>query len=168
MKNAIDIKNILLISLDDKFAKSVAVKLADALDMFIADTRELIEYDLVDSKTVLKTCGLEYLKKRERKTVDKISTYENTVITINIDIFKEYFEHFKNSIVIYLRRKQKQISKTVNKIGFDNYDEFLTEKSDLYINLEKSSVENAVKTLMQKIKKTDTFQIIDSKLKLKL
>ena len=152
MKSAQDILNILIISLDDKFAKNVAKLLADTLDMFVADTREMIEYDLSDSKTVLKTCGLEYLKKREKKVVAKCSCYENTVLTINIDLFKEYYDIFENSLIIYFERKQKSIAKTVNKIGFENYNEFMKNNSDLFINSEKLSVNDAANLAMERMR----------------
>lgn len=152
MKNAQEMINILLISLDEKFAKNVALQLANSLDMFIADTKELIEYDLSDSKEVLKTCGLDYLKKRERKVVVKVSQYENTILTIGIDLFKDYYECFENSFIIYIGRKQKYITKTINKIEYENYDEFIKEKADITVNIDKSSANNATQIIMQKMR----------------
>lgn len=152
MKNAQEMINILLISLDEKFAKNVALQLANSLDMFIADTKELIEYDLSDSKEVLKTCGLEYLKKRERKVVVKVSQYENTILTIGIDLFKDYYECFENSFIIYIGRKQKYITKTINKIEYENYDEFIREKADMSVVLDKTSANNATQIIMQKMR----------------
>lgn len=152
MKNTQEMINILLISLDEKFAKNVALQLANSLDMFIADTKELIEYDLSDSKEVLKTCGLEYLKKRERKVVVKVSQYENTILTIGIDLFKDYYECFENSFIIYIGRKQKYITKTINKIEYENYDEFIKEKADITVNIDKSSANNATQIIMQKMR----------------
>lgn len=152
MKKKENIVNILLISLDDKFAKNVAIKLADSLDMFVADCREIIEYDLVDSKAVLKTCGLEYFKKRERKAVQKFKDYENTVLTINIDLFKEYAECFDKSIVVYLARKRKSVTKIVSQIGFDNYDEFIKNNVDFSVDCEKYSAPEGAEKIMQKMR----------------
>lgn len=152
MEKKQNIINILLISLDDKFAKNVATKLASFLDMFVADCRELIEYDLSDSQTVLKTCGLDYFKKREKKVINNASSYENTVLTINIDLFKEYSDLFDKSLIIYLRRKQKSITKTVNKIGYENYNEFIKENADVCINLDKVSVKDSVEKILEKMR----------------
>jgi len=152
MNNKQDIINILLVSLDDKFAKNVSGMLADNLDMFVADCKELIEYDLVDSKNVLKTCGLEYLKKREKKVIKNCASYENTVLTINIDLFKNYSDLFDRSLVVYLRRKRKAISKVVNVIGYENYDEFIKENVDIIVDFDKSSAAMVVEMVLQKMK----------------
>ena len=40
--------NIVIVSLDDKFSKNVANDLASKLDMFLADCKDLIEYDLMN------------------------------------------------------------------------------------------------------------------------
>lgn len=153
MKNKQDIVNILLVSLDEKFAKSVATNLADSLDMFIADCKELIEYDLVDSKTVLKTCGIEYLKKREKKVIEKSSEYQNTILTIGFTLFKEYTLFFEKSVIIYLKRQYKMVTKTVNKIEYENYDEFLMETADFTVEVDDCSAQEGAEKIMQKLRK---------------
>lgn len=153
MRNKQDIVNILLVSLDEKFAKNVAKKLANILDMFFVDCHELIEYDLVDSKTVLKTCGIEYLKKREKKVIENSSEYENTILTIGVTLFKEYTLFFERSVVIYLKRPLKAVTKTVNKIEYENYDEFLTENSDFSIELDNCTAQSGAEKIIEKMRK---------------
>lgn len=58
MKGLKDIINILIVSLDDKFSKLVSGTLSSQLEMFNADCRDLIIYDLVNPKEILENAVL--------------------------------------------------------------------------------------------------------------
>lgn len=86
-----NIINFVIISLDDKFSKNVATILADNLDMYVVNTKDMIAYELINPKEIKRKCGYEYLKSRERGVVKNISDFENTVISTSFDIFREYY-----------------------------------------------------------------------------
>lgn len=138
-------------SLDEKFVKNVSSILASKLEMFVADCKDLIIYDLIDPKDVLNKCGIEYLKKREKKVLINCSEYENTVISINFDLFRDNTDVFKNSFIIYLKLPEDKITKTTNQISYDKRNEFLIENVDITINLEKKSKVQAVNNILEKL-----------------
>ena len=45
--------NILIVSLDNRFSKLVAATLAEKLDMFVVDCREMLVYDLSNRKEII-------------------------------------------------------------------------------------------------------------------
>ncbi len=151
MKNKENILNIVIVSLDDKFNKNVSSLLADKLEMFFADTKELIEYDLINPKDVLQKCGIEYFKKREKKVVENISLYEGTIISIPFDLFKDYFYLFEKSIIIYLELPEGKISNSINHIAYQNRNEYLVKHCDIKINLEKKLKLQTVNKIIEKL-----------------
>ena len=148
MKSLENVLNIVLIALDGKFCKNISSALAERLDMFWADCKDLIVYNLIDPKKVLKTCGLEYYKKQERKVIENCCEYRNTVISINFELFKEYNQFFKNSLIVYVGLNQKNVNSTVSHIAYDSRDEFLRLNCDHYIELNKKSKMMAVKKII--------------------
>ena len=77
-----EIINILLVSLDDRFAKNVVENLADILDMYNSDCKDLVVYDLIDPKDILEKCGIDYFKKREKAVLESLYNLKNKVITV--------------------------------------------------------------------------------------
>lgn len=151
MKNKKIPKNMLIISLDEKFTKNVANILADMLEMYFADCKDLIIYDLINPKEVLQKCGYEYLQKREKGVIMNCSEYENTVISISYDLFREYSEFFSNSFVIYLELPKLKLKEPTNKIAYQSRDEFLKEKADMVLSFERKTILNAAKQIVNKL-----------------
>ena len=151
MKNKENILNIVIVSLDDKFNKNASSLLADKLEMFFAETKELIEYDLINPKDILQKCGIEYLKAREKKVVENISIYEGTVISIPFDLFKDYFYLFDKSIIIYLELPENKVSNAINHLAYQNRHDYLINHSDITICLEKKIKRQAVNKIIEKL-----------------
>ncbi len=143
--------NIVIVSLNEKFSKNVAVTLANNLDMFVIDCHELIVYDLINPKEVVEKCGLEYLKKRERSVMKNCANYYNTAISINFDLLKENIEQFKNSLIFYLRLPEDKVSKVANSLDYENRDKTLLELSNVQIELSKCLTLQAVKKIISRI-----------------
>lgn len=143
--------NIVIVSLDDKFSKNVANDLASKLDMFLADCKDLIEYDLIDPKEILNKCGFDYLKEREKGVIKNCAEYQNTVITIKYDLLKEYYEVFRDSMIIYLELSNMKVNQSINKIDYDNRNNFIKGIADLTILLDKKSKVQAVKKIIEKL-----------------
>lgn len=143
--------NIVIISLNDKFCKSVGVQLADSLEMFNANCEEMIVYDLINPKEVLQKCGIEYLKKRERAVVRNCSEYENTILSVSYDLFSSFGDVFKQSLIIYIKLPQGKQDKVPNEIDFSVRDRYLLEKSHLVIELEQKSIKKCKDLIIKKL-----------------
>lgn len=151
MKNLKNIKNIVIISLDDRFSRNVASFLAEKLDMFVVDTKAMIAYELASPKEIIQKCGYEYLKEREKSVVKNVSRFENTIISISFDRFKEYEEYFDSSIIIYLKLPVEKTRTVPNKISYVSRDEFLHSKANIELYFERKSKINASKQIIEKL-----------------
>ena len=143
--------NIVVVSLNDKFCKNIACLLAESLDMFYADCHELVVYDLINPKEVLLKCGLEYLKKREKNVFENCSQYRNTVFSISFDYLKDNISLFENSIIIFVDLPILKITKTINKIEYDNRTKYLKSISHITIKSEKCIVKKVVNMILEKL-----------------
>ncbi len=144
--------NIAIVSLSDKFSKTVASSLATKLDMFMVDCHEMIVYDLIDPKDVLQKCGVEYFKKRERGAIKNCAGFYNTVISVTYDIMKEYYELFSNSLIIYVKLPQERVSQAPNKLSYEHRDKTLaTISGGRVIDLDKRSSLQAVEKIISKL-----------------
>ena len=141
--------NVIMVSLDEKFCKKVAKSLSDRLSMFFADCKEMVEYDLINPKEVLEKCGLEYFKKRERAVINNCSQYQNTVVSIDADVFLENTDLFDKSLIIYLRLDKTKVSLIVNRLSFEGYDEHLQDNADISLKLDNKITAETVKKIIR-------------------
>lgn len=151
MKENKNIVNILIVSLDDRFSKAVSMCLSEKIDMFNADCKQLIEYDLISRKEVLAKCGVEYLKRRERGVLTSCAQYQDTVLSISYSLFRDNYEIFNNSLVIYLAVLPKKVKEVANSLAYKTRDEFLRENADIIIENEKKSKNNAVNKIIAEL-----------------
>ena len=112
-------KNLTIVGLNPEFKKSIAKKLADELEMYYIDINDFVKYDVIDFNNIIRTVGLEYYKNLETKAVNVVSSYENSLITLNLSTFFEnnnYKLLKQNSSLIYI------------KINFPNFKNGLLEE----------------------------------------
>lgn len=110
--------NIVLVGLYDKMIKSVAKRLADDFDMYLADLVEIVKYNLMNEDEIEKICGVQYLNKQKAKIVSEIASYENTVIHLPYSIFSEgeNSDKFKkNGTTIFLKLSLSAFKKLLDK-----------------------------------------------------
>ena len=100
------------------------------------------------SKEVLEKCGIEYFKKRERTVVKNCSEYYNNILSIDASLYIEYIDFFDKTFVIYLKLDKENVSKVVDKISFDKYDEFLKTNSEIVVELSNKKTADAVKKII--------------------
>ncbi|MBO5395000.1 MAG: hypothetical protein J6A28_03750 [Clostridia bacterium] len=144
-------RNIVLVSLNDKFCKSAGKNLADRLDMFSVDCEEMVEYNLINPKEVIEKCGLEYFKKKQRAAVRNCSEYENTVISISYDLYRAYQSLFEESLAIYIRLPHGKQDKVPSEIDFETRDAFLTNNAQILIELEQKQHKKCINMIIQKM-----------------
>ena len=149
--------SILIVSLNKEIGKVLSSQLANVLSMHFADCKELIEYDLFDSGAILEKCGIEYLTKREKSVVRDIATYENSVIFVEYDIYKNNYELLnKISPSIYLKCPKRKLAKIepISELDFEQRDKFLQTSCDLTIEVAsagKSAFAKIIKEIKQKL-----------------
>ena len=146
MKSAI---NIVIVSLNEKFCKSVATNLADSLEMYHADCEEMIVYNLGNPKEVLSKCGIEYYNKKTKGAVRNCSEYENTVISISYELFKTYQYLFENSLSIFIALPEGKEDKVPNKIDNQTRNQFLYRNCQIVVQMEQKSTKKCVEKVIQ-------------------
>ena len=146
-----DVINIMIVSLNYNFSKNVSEELANKMDMLFADCYDLIVYDLMSPKEVLEKCGIEYFKKRERAVLNQCVDYYNTVLTMNYELFRENYEIFDKSLIIYLLLPEDKVDKITNKIVYENRNTFFCSHCDSIIEMEDCQVASAVSKIINKM-----------------
>ena len=146
--------NVILLSLNSSFCKDVAAELASELGMFFSDCKDLVEYELLDSKAIMENCGLDYLKKREAQALKHTLIFENSVFSCDFDLFKNNKKLFtKKSLLCYLQLPEKCFNKdAINNLAFDSRNDFLLKNSNITIPLKSLSVNMAVKNIIKSMR----------------
>ena len=149
--------SILITCLDDVVGSNLAQQFANFLGLHFACCKEIIEYDLFDSGAILQKCGAEYFAKREQSVMKDISRYEDSVIFINFDLYKNNIKLFKDihpSIYLNLPKKKLSVKETVNSIEYDEHSAFLKAKCDIIVDINsanKSALSKVIKEINSKL-----------------
>lgn len=110
--------NICLIGLSNHFVDKYAFELSKKLDMFYANTSQIIQFELFDLNKMEEVCGKEYLEKKETSIIKRVCKFENTVLNVeyhllnnqsNYNIIKE------NCLIIYLKLNLNRYKKEIEK-----------------------------------------------------
>lgn len=137
--------SLMFVCLDEDYRGLCSKNVSDELGLYYANCRDLIAYDLIERDNVRDVCGVEYLKKRERKVIKDISRYENVLIDIDFDTLFNNVELFKdNCVIVYLFLEKEKIDKEKNPIdliSFEERDDYLSQNCDFKIKINKT-IEN--------------------------
>lgn len=115
---------IVLVSLCDKFTKDVANVLAQNLGMMFCDTKDLIEYELIDKQAIETLCTKEYLKKSEISVLKHIASFENVVVSINFDYLSHNINILKQgSIIVFLKLSKNYVKNNSDAVEFIDYEQ---------------------------------------------
>lgn len=136
---------IMLVSLCDKWTPEVGVRLSQILGMLFCDIDELMEYELIDKKSIELFCTKEYLNDREKKVLKHYSTFENVVSSISFDYFIHNIKYLgTNNLIVFLnvpKNFAKEQLNSVDLIAFDDRKKKLEESAHLCINLRKTDID---------------------------
>ena len=155
------VSNICMVGLLKTYTKNVAKCVADALEMFYADVRELMEFDLINLAEASKIAGLDYIEKQECNKIKTLATYENTIFTLDyLSLNNEKnLESVKTGcLLIYLKLGATYFNKLLKREDIPNSEEILlktmhTEHSKLLseyadvvveVNNDKQNVTNLI------------------------
>lgn len=158
--------NICVIAVDKRYSRTVAKLLSRALSTNYADINRLIEYELMDVDEVVRLCGEEYLRKLEYSKVKNVSSFENTLFTLDCellgrdghcDVVK------KNALLIFLsmskasycaKLKNQKLGKNdkQNQIDvFDDRNALFGEMADIVVECDGLDAGKVVKKIKNSI-----------------
>lgn len=158
--------NICVLSIDKRYSRIIGKHLSDSLDMFFADINALIEFDIINIDEAQSVCGIDYIKKLEETKVKHVVSYDNTLFTLNSDMFNnpKIFEYVKNnSLVIFLDMDEKSFVAKLNNQKLDKNDrkiqidmfcdrtKIVYEMSDVVIECSGKSTREVLSLLIKKI-----------------
>jgi len=145
-------QSILVVCLNSEVGQEVAHSLADNLNMLYANCKDIVNYEVFDSKSVIEKCGIDYFEKKEKSAIKHISKYENSVIFVDYDYFIKGYNYFINNCTfVYLKAKKKQILKDdiINNLAFEERDKELEQKSEFVIMLKSSTTKTVDEIIKQ-------------------
>lgn len=121
--------NIIITCMDHEFGEKVAEHLAANFDMYYLDSEGLYEFDIqpYTLSYVIKKFGLEYFRKSQSGTMKYVSTFSNTVITVesgallyqnNLDMLT------KDGLIVYIRKGVDKLYKTLVGRDYSSREEY--------------------------------------------
>ena len=118
------LNKIIVVSLCDQYTRKVAKNLSNTLGMLFCDTKDMIEYELIDYKTLEEKCSKTYLQKKEKDVIKHIASYENVVVAISYDYLIHNLKLLKTgSLIVYLKLTKKFIKENATAVEVISYDE---------------------------------------------
>ncbi|MBE7075989.1 MAG: hypothetical protein E7375_02865 [Clostridiales bacterium] len=153
--NTKQFNKIVIVSLCDRYTKKLAKFLSQSLDMMFCDTKDLIEYELIDKKTLKKFASKEYLKNAERSVFRHIASYTNILVNINFDYLVHNIDLLKeNSLIIFVRLPKifiKENSNVIQNIAYDERTKRLEGVCDLTVNVKKLEIDFVARKIIEEI-----------------
>lgn len=158
--------NICVLSIDKRYCRTISKLLATSLNMYYADINELIVFDLQDVDEAKQLCGLEYIQKIEVSKVKFVSTFENTLFTLdshmlNNDKIADTIS--KNALTIFLdmnkksfcaKLKNQKLTKSDKQNQtdmFDDHTNVLRPKADIVVKCDGLKQNEVVRLIKEKI-----------------
>lgn len=139
-----DFNKIVVVSLCDDFSRSVGKELSQRLGMMFCDTKDMVEYELIDKDALKKIATEEYLVESERKALEHIASFENVVEAINFDYLSHNKDIFKNhSLILFLKLTKtyvKNHGNVVDSIAYENRTKELMEFATLTISVQNIEI----------------------------
>lgn len=146
---------VIIVSLCDKLTKEIAKQLAQCLDMMFCDTKDLIEYELIDRDSLKKISSKEYLDEAEQKVIKHIASFEGVCVGINYDYFFRYAEILrKKSVIVFLNLPKTYVKNNANSIEYISYEkrtQSLQKLTNLTINLRKTEANFVCLKIIEKL-----------------
>ena len=159
-------KNITIVGLAKDFTKSIAKTFADKLDMYYADITDLVQVDILDIAEAERTCGREYVRSLEANKIKTVTSYDNSIITVNYNALNNEtnLSYVKeNTLLIYLRLTKDELTAKLNQdvdetnlvrlaeTVFDERDFILNRICDITINVKNLTDTELVKMISKSI-----------------
>lgn len=133
-----DFNKIVIVSLDYHFSCEIGKTLSQKLDMMFCDSKDLLEYDLIDKDSIKKFCTKEYLEDEEKKVFRQIASFENVVVAMEYDYLIHNHKILKQkSLIIFLKLSKTDVVDVANSINYQKRTSKLDKMAFLTIDLNK-------------------------------
>ncbi len=145
---------IVIVSLCDNFSKKIAEKLSQSLGMLFCDTKDLIEYELIDREALKEFSTKNYLLQAEKKVLKHIASFENVVVAINYDYLVHNFNILKNgSLFVFLKLPKTMIDKNdaISVINYSSRGQELENLATLSVSIRKTDEDFVIKKIIKEI-----------------
>lgn len=143
---------IVIVSLCDDFSKKIAEKLSQSLGMLFCDTKDLIEYELIDRDALKQFSTSKYLAQAEKKVVKHIASFENVVVAINYDYLVHNFNILKNgSLTVFLKLPKSMTNNTLSQINYASRTQELEKLATLSVGIRKTDEDFVIKKIIKEI-----------------
>lgn len=172
--------NYVLINIANINVKKFSLSLSEKLGYYYLNIEDLVDYSLFDKEKMVDICGINYMKKEEKKIINSINSYEKTIASMNYETFSNNVENInKNNKIIYLNIHKIQLEEELNKleesvkkqksvsskksimisnfkkalIVFEERDKFIRKNCDIEVKYDISNIEEAVNSIYKTINK---------------
>ena len=145
--NKKNFNKIILVSLCDKFSSKLGTAMSEDLGMLFCDTKDMMEYELVDRHAIEELCSVDYLNARERRVIKHIASFENVVVSINYDYLVRNFNLLEEgAVIIFLQLPKTSVKEkedAINCLAYDSRTEDLKAIADVCIALKDTDIDFA-------------------------
>lgn len=153
--NISQFNKIIVVTLCESYSKDLGYLLSQNLGVMFCDTKELIEYELVDKKAVQELCSKRYLQESEKKVIKHLADFENVVVAINFDYLIHNLKLLKEgSLIVYVKLSKTFVQKNgnvVDVISFEDRDKKLQEISTICVDVRKTELQFVCNKIIEKI-----------------
>lgn len=150
-----DFNKIVIVSLCDSYSKNLGNILSQNLDMMFCDTKDLIEYELIDKNALEQISSKKYLQESEKRVVKHIASFVNIVVSINYDYLIHNLKELKNnSLIVFVNLPKKYVKENgniVDYLDFENRTKDLSEISNVNLNIRKIDINFVVEKIVEKL-----------------
>lgn len=137
----VNFNKIIIVSLCDGYSKELGYKLSQNLGMMFCDSKDLIEYELVDIQALEELCSKDYLQKSEKSVIKHIASFENVVVSISYDYLVHNINILKSkSLIVFVKLSKRYVKENgspIDYIAFEEHTKVLKDLSTTTIELKK-------------------------------
>lgn len=153
--NKKNFNKIILVSLCDKFSSELGRAVSEDLNMLFCDTKEMMEYELVDRHAIEELCSVDYLKACERKIIKHIASFEGVVVSMDYDYLVRNFNLLEEkSLIIFLQLSKtfvKENADAVSSLAYEGRTDDLKTIADVCISLRKTDIDFALNKVEEEL-----------------
>lgn len=131
--------NIIIVCIDTLYGEKVAKGLSHDFDMYFLDSTALYEFDIqpYTLSYVLKKFGTEYFREQQMGTMKYVSTFSNTVITVDSGalLYQKNIDTLtKDGLIVYLKHSEDKLYKRLINYDYsskENYNFYCLNKREI-------------------------------------
>ena len=153
--NKKNFNKIILVSLCDKFSSELGRALSEDVGMLFCDTKEMMEYELVDRHAIEELCSVDYLKACERKIIKHIASFEGIVVSMDYDYLVRNFNLLEEgSVIVFLQLSKtfvKEKADAISSLAYESRTDDLKAIADVCVVLRKTDKDFALEKVEEEL-----------------